>query len=93
MSRDQMQAEIQKRFEARLAELRSEGRTIYDQQIDPDDTSTDAPELWCIVEVDTDEVVQGHMSNADVDEFVAQHPSWVHVWEVHDRIQDDVREA
>ena len=88
-----MQAEIQRQFEARLEELRNEGRTIYDQQIDPDDTSTDEPELWCIVKVDTDEVVQGHMTSAEVEEFVAEHPSWVHVWEVHDRIQDQVRES
>jgi hypothetical protein len=89
----QMQVEIQRQFEGRLAELRNEGKTIYDQQIDPDDTSTDAPELWCIVKVDTDEVVQRHITNADVDDFVAKHPNWVHVWEVHDRIQDDVRES
>ncbi|QSR30106.1 hypothetical protein CFI00_06170 [Nocardioides sp. S5] len=88
-----MQVEIQRQFEARLAELRNEGKTIYDQQIDPDDTSTGKPELWCIVKVDTDEVVQEHMTDADVDEFVAQHPDWVHVWEVHDRIQDHIRES
>lgn len=88
-----MEAEIQRLFEARLAELRSQGKTIYDQQIDPDDTSTGEPELWCIVKTDTDELVQGHMTNEDVEEFVAKHPDWVHIWDVHDWIQDRVRES
>jgi hypothetical protein len=88
-----MDAEIQRQFEARLAELRSQGKTIYDQQIDPDDASTGEPELWCIVKTDTDELVQGCMTNEEVEDFVAKHPDWVHIWEVHDRVQDRVRES
>ncbi len=88
-----MEAEIERQFEARLAELRSQGRTIYDQQIDPDDPSTGAPELWCIVKTDTDELVQGHMNDEDVAEFLSRHPDWVNIWEVHDEIQDRIRES
>ena len=64
-----------------------------EQAIDEDDTSTDAPELWCIVLTDTDEVVQNHMSDADVETFIAEHPEWVDVWSVDDEVRDRVSEA
>ena len=89
---EQMEAEIERRFRARLAELGAEGAVVFDQQIDPDDVSTDEPQLWCIVTID-DEVVRRRMSQADVDAFLADRPHWVSVWEVHDRIQDEVRES
>jgi Asp-tRNA(Asn)/Glu-tRNA(Gln) amidotransferase A subunit family amidase len=88
-----MEAEVKRKFEAQLAEFRSQGRTIYDLQIDPDDTSTEAPELWCIVNVDTDELIRDHMTDEDVAAFLAQHPDWVHFWALHDDIQDQVHET
>jgi hypothetical protein len=88
-----MEAEIERQFQVRLAELRSQGKTIYDQQIDPDDTSTGRPELWCIVKTDTDELVQDHMRDGDVEKFLSEHPDWVHIWEVRDDIQNRVRET
>jgi hypothetical protein len=88
-----MEAEIERQFRARLAELRSEGKTIYFQRIDPDDTSTDRPELWCIVKADTDELVQDHMTDDDVEEFLAVRPDWVDVLNVEDKIRDHVHET
>jgi hypothetical protein len=98
-----MEAEIERQFQARLAELRSEGKTVDAQRIDPDDTSTGRPELWCIVKtaisstsrgaLDNDELVHDHMTDEDVEEFLTAHPDWVHVWALRDNIEDRVHET
>ena len=88
-----MQAEIERQIEARLAELRGQGKTLYQVAIDADDTSSGKPELWCIVQTDTNEVVQRGMSDEEVSRFIKDHPDWVDIWEVDDRIRDSVSES
>jgi len=88
-----MQAEIERQIQARLAELRGQGKTLYQVAIDEDDTSPGKPELWCIVQTDTDEVLQRRMSDEEVSRFIEGHPDWVDIWEVDDRIRDSVSET
>lgn len=87
------QAAIQAAFEAELRRLHAEGRTVYDQQIDPADTSTNIPELWRIIDVATGKVLAERLSTNEADAYLAARPDWVHVWGVHDEIQDDIREG
>lgn len=88
-----LQVEIERQTQARLADLRNQGKTLYRVYISKDDTSTGRPELWCIMTADGDEVVQDHLTDADWAAFIADHPDWVDVAQVEEEIRDTVSES